>query len=86
MILQELALYVYKYLIEIEMMFLTRYKINPFEIERHMTMLDMQFFMQTLEKKVEEENEARKKAGSGQSLWKSLTAIRDILNFMTMKD
>lgn len=45
MILQELALYVYKYLIEIEMMFLTRYKISPFEIERHMTMLDMQFFM-----------------------------------------
>jgi hypothetical protein len=86
MILQELALYVYKYLIEIEMMFLTRYKISPFEIERHMTMLDMQFFMQTLEKKVEEENEARKKAGSGQNLWKSLTAIRDILNFMTMKD
>jgi hypothetical protein len=86
MILQELALYVYKYLIEIEMMFLTRYKISPFEIERHMTMLDMQFFMQTLEKKVEEENEVRKKAGSGQSLWKSLTAIRDILNFMTMKD
>lgn len=86
MILQELALYVYKYLIEIEMMFLTRYKISPFEIERHMTMLDIQFFMQTLEKKVEEENEARKKAGSGQNLWKSLTAIRDILNFMTMKD
>ena len=86
MILQELALYVYKYLIEIEMMFLTRYKNSPFEIERHMTMLDMQFFMQTLEKKVEEENEARKKAGSGQNLWKSLTAIRDILNFMTMKD
>lgn len=86
MILQELALYVYKYLIEIEMMFLTRYKISPFEIERHMTMLDIQFFMQTLEKKVEDENEARKKAGSGQNLWKSLTAIRDILNFMTMKD
>lgn len=62
-----------------------RYKINPYEMERSMTILDFQSFVTILSNKIEKENKEQNEGG-GNKLIKSLIAIRDILNYMTLND
>lgn len=62
-----------------------RYKINPYDMERSMTVLDLQSFVTILSNKIEEENK-KQNEGGGNKLMKSLVAIRDILNYMTLND
>ena len=69
---------------EIEMLIFMRYKVNPYEMEKSMTMLDLQSFITTLSKKIEEEQKNQSKDGN--KLMKSLIAIRDILNYMTLNE
>lgn len=59
-----------------------KYKIDPFEFESRLSIMDFQFYAQTLTSKIEEEN----KKSDGNKLMKSLMAIRDILNFMSMPE
>jgi hypothetical protein len=75
----------YSYILEVEMMIFMRYKINPYEMERSMTILDFQSFVTILSNKIEEENK-KQNEGGGNKLMKSLVAIRDILNYMTLND
>lgn len=83
--MNEWALYVYKYIVEIELALLMEYKFNPFDLTNHITMIDLQFYIQQLEKKIKERDEARQRQPNN-NFSKSLIAIRDILNYMTYKD
>lgn len=65
-------------------MIFMRYKINPYEMEKFMTILDLQSFINHLSEKIEEDN--KKQSQTGNKLMKSLVAIRDILNYMTLND
>lgn len=84
-IFQQLAKNMYSYILEVEMMIFMRYKINPYDMERSMTILDFQSFVTILSNKIEEDNK-KQNEGGGNKLMKSLVAIRDILNYMTLND
>lgn len=81
----QLSKSMYSYILEVEMMIFMRYKINPYDMERSMTVLDLQSFVTILSNKIEEENK-KQNEGGGNKLMKSLVAIRDILNYMTLND
>lgn len=59
-----------------------RYKIDPFTFEKNLTIIDLQFYIQNLTNRIEEDN--KKQNQNGNKLMKSLIAIRDILNYMTL--
>ena len=74
----------YGFILQVENMLFMRYHVDPFTMEKSMSMLDFRGFYDLLEKKVVEENKQMNEAGGGNKLMKSLSAIRDILNFMFM--
>lgn len=80
----QLSKNMYMYILEVEMMIFMRYKINPYEMEKTMTILDLQSFITTLSNKIEEN--AKNQSKDGNKIMKSLIAIRDILNYMTLDD
>jgi hypothetical protein len=79
--IKALAESVYRSIVDFEMFILTRYKIDPFQFFKSMTVLDMQFYSMKIQSVLKEEN---KKIGDKDFL-KGLIQIRDILNFMTLK-
>ena len=58
-----------------------RYKLNPFELFSNMTLLDLETYVARLSAKIEEEDKQRNK---GNNFAKSLVALRDILNYMSL--
>lgn len=71
----------YNQIIEIELQFLMRYKLNPFELFSSMTLLDLESYVTRLSMKLEEEEKDKSKQSN---FAKSLVALRDLLNYMTM--
>lgn len=63
------------------MVFLTRYKMDPFDLFKDLTLLDFETYIRKLELQVQEEN--KNKEGK-KDLAKALVSIRDILNYMTL--
>lgn len=61
-------------------MFLRFYKIDPFTMLQNMTMIDLQSLVQGIESQNKKDQENKQ----GDKLMKSLVAIRDILNYMTL--
>lgn len=61
---------------------LLKYKVQLVDIENKMTLLDLQSFVQHLHTK----NEQIEKNQSNDNFGKCLVYLRDILNFMTLKD
>lgn len=80
----QLSKNMYVYILEVEMMIFMRYKINPYDMEQHMTILDLQSFIEYLSQKIDEESNDQNQGGG--RLMKSLVAIRDILNYMTFNE
>ena len=74
---------IYKYIIDVEFMLLNEYKIDPIHFISHMSLLDLQMYVDRIVDRKKEEYEERSKAQSKDKFAKSLIAIRDILNFMT---
>ena len=74
----------YGFILEVESMMIMRYHIDIFSMESHMSIFDFRTFYNMLEKKVIDENKQMEQATGGNKLMKSLSAIRDILNFMFM--
>lgn len=70
------------YIIQIELMFLRIYKIDPFTLLEKMSMIDLQAFIQGIETQTKKDRENKQ----GDNLMKSLIAIRDILNYMTLPE
>jgi len=58
-----------------------RYKLNPFELFSNMTLLDLESYMSRLSMKIEEEEKDKNKQNN---FSKSLIALRDLLNYMTL--
>ena len=80
MMMSEIDMYVYYYIIQIEVNLLMRYKINSFDLSDKMTVSDIQSYMEIIAKNEEEQ---RKQNDNQKGLGKSLMGIRDILNFMS---
>lgn len=79
MIFEAVSKGMYNQIIEIELQFLMKYKLNPFELFANMTLLDLESYMSRLATKLEEEEKDKNKQNG---LGKSLVALRDILNIM----
>lgn len=58
-----------------------RYKLNPFELFANITLLDLETYVARLSQKLEEEEKQRNK---NNNFAKSLVALRDILNYMSL--
>ncbi len=58
-----------------------RYKLNPFELFSNITLLDLETYVARLSQKLEEEDKQRNK---NNNFAKSLVALRDILNYMSL--
>lgn len=63
------------------MIFLTKYKMNPFELFKDITLLDFETYVRRIEMQLKEESKSK---DGKKDLAKSLIAIRDILNYMTL--
>ncbi len=48
MMFQEMAAMIYGYIIKAEMVFLRLYKVNPFEIMNHISLLDLNTYMSAI--------------------------------------
>lgn len=56
---QEIAKIMYANIMDIEVALLMKYKINPFEFNERITVIDLQAYMEKIQKKLEEEEKAR---------------------------
>ena len=81
MMMKEIDRIVYYYIIEIEVMLLMKYKIDPFSISDRLTISDIQSYVEIIGNKEEEQNKSIDKKG----IWGSLMGIRDILNVISYK-
>lgn len=81
MIFESVARGMYNQIIELELQFLMRYKLNPFELFSNITLLDLETYVARLSQKLEEEDKQRNK---NNNFAKSLVALRDILNYMSL--
>ena len=72
----------YQWVVQAESFLAMRYKLDPIAMERGMTMLDFQTLIQQIETQVKEDQ----KDDKGNRVMKSLVAIRDILNYMTLNE
>lgn len=78
---KELSQMLYGYIIECEMFLLRTYKVNPFEIMKNMSLIDLDVYMKNIEEKEKKEQESIKK----HDIMKSLFAINQILSTMFYK-
>ena len=62
-----------------------RYKLDVWSMEQSMSIHDLQSYIKILDIRIKEENQKANQNG-GNKLMKCLSAIRDILNFMFMKE
>ena len=70
----------YRYIMEAEFLFLQKFKLNPFDIMNKITILDLVYYINELEKKIKKERDSIQK----KDLEKALIQLRDILIFITM--
>ena len=81
LIFEEVSKSLYNYIIELEITFLMKYKLNPFDLLGNVTLLDLESYMQRVDRRLKDEE---KSPGRGKDLGRSLAAIRDILNCMEL--
>lgn len=53
--------YLYAYILESEMVFLRLYKVNPFEVMKDISVLDLHMYMKKIEELEKKEHESIKK-------------------------
>lgn len=78
---QEIANMLYGYIIQAEMLFLRYYKVNPFEIMKNITLIDLQVYIKQIEEKEKKDQESFKK----KDIMTALKKINDLLNFIFYK-
>ena len=81
MMYKEMAEMIYYYIIKAEMVFLRLYKVNPLEIMKGMSLLDLNTYMTMIEKEEKKEHESMKKS----KVMECLKGISDYLNVMFYK-
>lgn len=80
MMFEEVCGIMYKYIIQTEFLFLQKFKLNPFQIMKDITLLDLTSYIKMLEEKIKKEDDSIQK----KDFEKALVQLRDILIFMTM--
>lgn len=81
MMYKEMAEMVYYYIISAEMVFLRLYKVNPFEITKNISMLDLHMYMAKIEKAESKEHDSMQKS----KIMECLKVISDYLNVLFYK-
>lgn len=81
MMYKEMSEMIYYYIIKAEMVFLRLYKVNPLEVMRSMSLLDLNAYMTMIEKEEKKEHESMKKS----KMMECLKGISDYLNVMFYK-
>lgn len=79
---KEMSEMMYYYILKAEMVFLRQYKINPFDVIKGMSLLDLNTYLKTLQ--TEEEKERKKYSGSNKMM-QCLKGVSDYLNLMFYK-
>jgi hypothetical protein len=85
-ILKEHSIQYYRYVLDSEQLFIKRFKLNPFLIERHCTVLDYTFFVDRICDDIVEENKDLGDGGANSKVIKSLRAVRNILNNLNLPE
>lgn len=78
---KELSYQLYGYIIQAEMTFLEIYKVNPWEIMKNMTMLDLQVYMKQIEKSWKDKKDKFKK----KDVMEILKHVNEVLTWMFHK-
>ena len=81
MMYKEMSEMIYYYIIKAEMVFLRLYKVNPLEVMRGMSLLDLNTYMTMIEKEEKKEHDDMKKS----KIMECLKGISDYLNVMFYK-
>ena len=81
MMFQEMAEMIYGYIVKAEMVFLRLYKVNPFEIMSHISLLDLHTYMSVIQREEKKEHDGLPK----QKIMECLKAVSDYLNIMFYK-
>ena len=81
MMWQETAKMIYGYILKAELIFLRLYKVNPFDIMKDITLLDLNTYMIMIEKEEKKEHDSMKK----NKIMDCLKAISEYLNVMFYK-
>lgn len=81
MMYKEMSEMIYYYIIKAEMVFLRLYKVNPLEVMKGMSLLDLNTYMTMIEKEEKKEHESMKKS----KIMECLKGISDYLNVMFYK-
>ena len=78
MMLNEMSQMIYVYIMKAEMIFLRLYKVNPYEIMKNISLIDLHTYLTMIEKEEKKEHEGMKK----NKIMECLRGISDYLNLM----
>lgn len=78
---QEMMEMVYIYIMKAELIFLRLYKVDPFQIMEHLSVLDLNTYIVAIEREEKKEHEGMKKS----KIMECLKGISDYLNIMFYK-
>ena len=78
---KEISFALYGVILNAEVLFLRYYKVNPFEIMKDITLLDLQTYI----KKIEEEEKKESKKINKKDFITALKQISELLNYMFYK-
>lgn len=81
MMWQEMMEMVYIYIMKAELIFLRLYKVDPFQIMEHLSVLDLNTYIVAIEREEKKEHEGMKK----NKIMECLKGISDYLNVMFYK-
>ena len=72
---------IYGYIIKSELVLLRLYKINPFEVMDHISLLDLNMYMNEIQKEEKKQHESLQKA----KIMECLKGVSDYLNILFYK-
>lgn len=78
---QDVARQLYGFIIKAEVFLMRYYKINPFEIMKDISLIDLQVYIKQIEEAEKKERESFKK----KDIMTALRQINEILNFIFQK-
>lgn len=81
MMLFDMSQMIYVYIMKAEMLFLRLYKVNPYEIMKNISLIDLNTYLTMIEKEEQKEHESMKK----NKIMECLRGISEYLNLMFHK-
>lgn len=81
MMFQDVARQLYGFIIKVEIFLMRYYKVNPFEIMKDISLIDLQVYIKQIEEAEKKERESFKK----KDIMTALRQINEILNFIFQK-